>query len=531
MKRNKEHRPNIEILTSESGEETKEENINYLAVCFQDSDIYIWGCKEFTSLLIDKEGYIVNKIVNQTEENQDEKKDEEDLSSKRKPMAERIRNCTEPKLEEMANHNLKELMEIIELNKIEKQISRRLHITEPESLFEEESIMSTTKNNEGIREILCKHSNNESDNWIHFWSERPIHESLLARKKGRHLNRNQTQYVVQLLERSPKIMGHLLRLYGLSNSNLKRISKQMKESKSYENRSSIHVGLKKSLSEKTKNLIRAYLTPPCGPKSISMMKKHIELELKVSYSLHEIRNFVKRELMYTYKKGSSRPPVYATKKTQLTKALFCTELLLMIAKGNVIINWDESSFDRSVKRQFSWLPMSKSCPIINDRLKRRASLILATWNTGEWIAMVVVDTINSYKFWLFLKLLESIINNLCPSIEKSPAIIFDNARIHSSIKTRKKIKELDLQVRFLAPYWPEVAPVERIFGMIKSKLRVLGGTLDIDFNKKKGVDMIFSIIRSLSKESWLKAWMDLVKEARLTIVEILGRSSLCTNSL
>ena len=80
MKRNKEHRPNIEILTSESGEETKEENINYLAVCFQDSDIYIWGCKEFTSLLIDKEGYIVNKIVNQTEENQDEKKDEEDLS-------------------------------------------------------------------------------------------------------------------------------------------------------------------------------------------------------------------------------------------------------------------------------------------------------------------------------------------------------------------------------------------------------------------------------------------------------------------
>ena len=114
--------------------------------------------------MIDKEGYIVNKIVNQTEENQDEKKDEEDLSSKRKPMAERIRNCTEPKLEEMANHNLKELMEIIELNKIEKQISRRLNITEPESLFEEESIMSTTKNNEGIREILCKHSNNESDN-------------------------------------------------------------------------------------------------------------------------------------------------------------------------------------------------------------------------------------------------------------------------------------------------------------------------------------------------------------------------------
>ena len=196
-----------------------------------------------------------------------------------------------------------------------------------------------------------------------------------------------------------------------------------------------------------------------------------------------------------------------------------------MAKGEVIINWDESSFDRSVKRQFSWLPKGKNLPIINDKLKGRASLILATWNTGEWIGMVVLGTVDSDKFWLFLGLLKTLIDSRNDSIEKSPIIIFDNARTHSSIKTINTIKDLSLPVRFLAPYCPEAAPIERIFGKIKSKLRVLGWTQNIDFSKRNGVEIIFSLVKSLTKESWLKAWNDVIKEARLSIIEILIKNN------
>ena len=223
--------------------------------------------------------------------------------------------------------------------------------------------------------------------------------------------------------------------------------------------------------------------------------------MKEEYPLHKIRSYVKREMKFAYKKGSSRPPMYSIMRSQIVKALFWTELLLLIAKGEIIINLDESSFDRSVKRQFSWLPVGRSYPIINDKLKGRASLILATWNTGEWISKVVLDTVDSKKFWVFLKLLKITISNNNSDITKPPIIILDNARTHSSIKTINKIKDLDLQIRFLAHIDQRSPPVERAFGRIKSKLRVLGGTMDIDFGKRKEVELIFLLMRSLTKES------------------------------
>ena len=235
-------------------------------------------------------------------------------------------------------------------------------------------------------------------------------------------------------------------------------------------------------------------------------------------------------MKYTYKKGSSRPPIYGARRTQLTKALFWTELLSFIGKGEVVINLDESSFDRSTKSEFSWLPVGESCQIINDRLKGRASLIQATWNTSEWLAMVLLDTINSQKFWFFLKILKEIISRWDGNNQKSPIVIFDNARTHSSKITKSIIKELDLQVRFWAPYWPEVAPVERIFGKIKSKWRVLGGSMSIDFSKRKGVELIFRIINSIKKDSLMKAWIDVIKEAKMSIIQILSDKSFSANS-
>ena len=210
------------------------------------------------------------------------------------------------------------------MNRIEKQTISRLHRAEQDSPKKEKHIVNHQTHDEGIFEILSKHSNRKSDNWIYFWPEGQIHKSLLTMKKGRHLIKNQTQHAMQLLERFPKSTGYLHKMYRLSYSTLKRISKQMILLKLPEYRLSIPDGAKSSLSKGTKYLIQIYLAPPCGPKCISMVKKHIGSELNDTYSLYKIRNLVKGEMAYAYKKGSSRPQTYATTKTQLTKALFYT---------------------------------------------------------------------------------------------------------------------------------------------------------------------------------------------------------------
>ena len=207
-----------------------------------------------------------------------------------------------------------------------------------------------------------------------------------------------------------------------------------------------------------------------------------------------------------------------------------TELLSFIGNDEVIISLDESSFDRSTKSEFSWFPVGESYQIINDQLKGDASLILATWNTSEWLTMVVLNTINSQKLWFFLKILKEIISRWDGNNQKFPIVIFDNTRNNSSKITKSTIKELDLQVRFWSSYWPEVAPVERIFGKIKSKLRVLGGSMSIDFSKRKGVELIFRIINSIKKDSWMKARIDKIKEAKMSIIQILSDKVFSANS-
>ena len=518
--------PTVKVLTVQPCEVTTEENINYIAINFQDWDAYICSWSEFESFLKDREGNIVKIIAGDFANHCYKVKDTARLSEQRRPMAEKLKNCTEIEINKLANHRLVELLRVIEMNQMERKMSNRLKLEEPESVDKEDEHKDPQRLTRNTSESYTAYSTKISGNWIKFWSEAQIHESLLTRRRGQHLSGDQSRHIIQLLERSPESKGCLQKMFKLSQSTIKRIMRQISITNLYWNHPTSQTRGQKTISDEAKQLIKSYLCPPWGPKCISMVRDHIETELGESHSQHKIRSFVKREMKFVYKKGSPRPPIYATKRSQLTEALFWVELLLLVSKGEVIINCDESSFDRSVKRQFSWLPAGKSCPIINDKLKGRASLILATWNTGEWVAMVVLDTINSDKFWFFLTLLDTVINWSNDNKKKSPIVIFDNARTHTSIKTKSKIKELDMQVRFMAPYWPEVAPIERVFGKIKSKLRVLGGTLDIDFSLRKGVEIIFSLLKSLEVQSWMKAWVEVIKESRFTIAGVLIRNAL-----
>ena len=155
--------------------------------------------------------------------------------------------------------------------------------------------------------------------------------------------------------------------------------------------------------------------------------------------------------------------------------------------GRVIINVNESSVDRSVKNQYSWLPKDENSPILNDNVKGKTTLILGSWSTGEWFSVVMVDIIDSLKFCVFLNLLENIINKSTAKIEDFPTVVLNNARTHPLKLTKRVIEHLPYGVRFSAPYWPEVAPVKQAFQKIKSKIRNWGWETTIKFEKAEGI--------------------------------------------
>ena len=237
-----------------------------------------------------------------------------------------------------------------------------------------------------------------------------MHETLLRRKKYQHLSKDETSYILQSLASHPDEREHIKRIYKLSDSTLRRLSKKIKLNRQDIISNNCRFKYQKDLSEEAQRSIKDYLSPPCEPKTISMIRKLLEIQLNEIYSYQKIKSFVQKVMRFSYKKGSSRPPRYINRRIQLVKLQFCTEILDLIAKGQIIINIDESSFDLSVKQDYSWLPIGQNFPIINDRFKGRACLILAVWSTGEWFSMIVSETIDSKKFWLFFKILEQVVS-------------------------------------------------------------------------------------------------------------------------
>ena len=72
---------------------------------------------------------------------------------------------------------------------------------------------------------------------------------------------------------------------------------------------------------------------------------------------------------------------------------------------NFIVNIDESSFNRSVKLNYSWLSINKSSGIVNAEAQGRTTMILALLSNGDWMWVMVDETVTSQDFWMFLYLL------------------------------------------------------------------------------------------------------------------------------
>ena len=140
--------------------------------------------------------------------------------------------------------------------------------------------------------------------------------------------------------------------------------------------------------------------------------------------------------------------------------------------------------------------------------------------------MIVVGTLNSLKFSVFMKLLEFLFKNIYEE-RNFPIVVLNNARTHSSKFTKRIMKDLLFELRFSAPYWPEVAPVEQAFWMIKSKLRSMGGTSAINLENPEGLAKVFQLFESIGDSSWIRAWIKVIKEEKIDNTE---ETSNCNSS-
>ena len=226
-------------------------------------------------------------------------------------------------------------------------------------------------------------------------------------------------------------------------------------------------------------------------------------------------------MKYNYKKGSSRPPSCTTTRNQLFKGLLSIQLLSSLRSNKIVVNIDEWSFERSVKQNYSWLPIGKNWSILHEPIEGKWSLILASFSNGEWFAFLKKGTVNSKFFLLFLEILESLILWNWDNPTEKYLLLLDNSSIHSSKLLKMILGSSQLEVRFLTAYTPELAPVELVFRAVKVKLKKQIVGIKTDFSKVKSMKAIVETIEQVKASTWMEWWESVIKKSRLWILDVL----------
>ena len=136
-------------------------------------------------------------------------------------------------------------------------------------------------------------------------------------------------------------------------------------------------------------------------------KNSVQEKFNESIDRFKVQSFIKSEMKYSYKKGSWRIATIKVKHLEEMHTIYSWRILRGICQQELIINIDESSYSRTVKRNYSWLLIGYLSPIFNTRWTGRVSIIFSLFNTGDWLWMSVDGTTKRKEYCLFLMILDS----------------------------------------------------------------------------------------------------------------------------
>lgn len=271
-----------------------------------------------------------------------------------------------------------------------------------------------------------------------------------------------------------------------------------------------------------KEKIGRIISPPRQPLTVTGIWKAYNTNAAQGFSKSRMKRFLKEKMKYSYRTSWPRPPKVLNKQKILVKVKFWWEMLNFLKSGKLIINLGESSFDRSLTKRRTWVPTKGSKIMISGTPRGKMNLILATGSDGSWVAMIAGKTLSSKHFWIFVQVLNRLVHSAYPDGEREVIFTADNAPTHVSLSSSLLLEDMKYEMKFLPSYWPEVAPVEKIFGAAKSRMKSIDDTSTQNYEAAAAAKRIAQILQSFTPKTWIGAWRGVANEWKKTIINYLA---------
>ena len=202
-----------------------------------------------------------------------------------------------------------------------------------------------------------------------------------------------------------------------------------------------------------------------------------EISRLSSLSPFNIRRILRDYLDYTWRKSKQRAPKSIGNFTEKRK-LFAELIEKLESLGFNIIYVDEASVWPQNVTLYSWCHKYNPDPVI--RPSTRLNMIAAMILPHKYAFMLKNGPTKSEHMIFFFELLHhKLWDWFGEEYVSSTIIVFDNASIHVSDRTKSYLIHKKLSVLTLPPYTPEQNLVEQVFKRLKTDLS------KCDFSKKR----------------------------------------------
>ena len=140
------------------------------------------------------------------------------------------------------------------------------------------------------------------------WYKEILDRKLCSRKKGEHLTIEHKVYICRLMRDFPENLSGIKSAFKLSKTTFSKL-KKIKDSVFDEyQRTFEKESWSRYISIDAQKFIAETIRPPQFPLTIRRIQKAVYNEFGKAISPHIVKNFIKKSLKYSFKKGWSRPP-------------------------------------------------------------------------------------------------------------------------------------------------------------------------------------------------------------------------------
>lgn len=177
---------------------------------------------------------------------------------------------------------------------------------------------------------------------------------------------------------------------------------------------------------------------------------------------------LKKKLGFTFKRVRSNEQYVNSRKNIDSRSVFSRTLLRILKSMRIMINFDESVLNCSTARNMSWLDGSRNHARSFRRNYSGLSILLTVSSQAELIFKFLEGNNNEASVCSFLAELVKVLDSKRQGWRSHYFLLMDNCASHKTKRVLGLMQDLHVPYQFIAPASYLVAPVEGIFGVLKS---------------------------------------------------------------